>query len=95
LAAVEHVRADHFLAVGRAEHQAFYKWTFRHRRVCPLRPYALLKSPICQMSVGYDEAVDHVRERYPFFRSNVFERRRLFEANVAGFQVAGEQRKAA
>ena len=44
--AVEHVRADHFLAAVRKEHQAFYRRTFKHREICPPRPYAMLKAPI-------------------------------------------------
>ena len=36
--AVEHVRADHFLAAVRKEHQAFYRRTFKHREICRRGP---------------------------------------------------------
>lgn len=77
--AAEHFNADHFLVAIRAEHQAFYKRTFLHRPVCPPRPYPLLKSPISLMTVNYTDVADQVHQRYPFFRSNRFERRMLFD----------------
>jgi N-acyl-L-homoserine lactone synthetase len=92
--AVEHVRADHFLAAVRKEHQAFYRRTFKHREICPPRPYAMLKAPISLMTVRYEEAADYVHGRYPFFRSNAFERRMLFERGFAGVPFA-DQREAA
>ncbi|MGI9394006.1 MAG: N-acyl amino acid synthase FeeM domain-containing protein [Boseongicola sp.] len=75
-----HFEADHFLVAIRPEHQAFYRRTFRHRLVCPARAYALLNCPISLMSVNCAEVADRVYARYPFFRSNAFERRMLFEA---------------
>jgi N-acyl-L-homoserine lactone synthetase len=77
--AVEHFRATHFLAAIRSEHQAFYKRTFQHHPVCPPRAYEMLNCPISLMSVSYEEAAGWVYERYPFFRSNFFERRMLFD----------------
>jgi len=76
--AIEHFEADHFLAAVRAEHQAFYRRTFRHRLICPPRTYPLLGAPICLMSTSYEESVDSVVRRYPIFRSDAFERRMLF-----------------
>jgi len=76
--AVEHFRANHFLVAIRPEHQAFYKRTFHHKAVCPARSYEMLHCPISLMTVSYEDAVDWVYERYPFFRSNKFERRMLF-----------------
>lgn len=76
--AVEHFEADHFLAAVRAEHQAFYRRTFRHQPVCAPRPYAMLNTPICLMTVRYADVAEDVHRRYPFFRSSAFERRMLF-----------------
>lgn len=73
-----HFEADHFLVAIRPEHQAFYRRTFRHRLVCPPRNYALLECPISLMSVNCAEVADQVHCKYPFFRSNAFERRMLF-----------------
>lgn len=90
--AVEHFEAEHFLVAVRAEHQAFYRRTFRHRLICEPRPYAMLKAPICLMTTAYRESVAHVHNRYPFFRSNAFERRMLFEQHVrSDNRVAAER----
>jgi N-acyl-L-homoserine lactone synthetase len=91
---VEHFRADHFLAAVRKEHQAFYRRTFRHREVCPPRPYAMLKAPISLMTTRYEDSAAYVHRRYPFFRSNAFERRMLFEPGFGALQTA-DQRQAA
>lgn len=77
--AAEYFSAEHFLVAIRAEHQAFYRRVFRHHPVCPARPYPMLKAPISLMTVKYDEVADQVHRRYPFLRSNLFERRMLFE----------------
>ncbi|MFY0610682.1 MAG: hypothetical protein JXQ99_04070 [Hyphomicrobiaceae bacterium] len=79
MAALHH-RADHFLVAIRPEHQAFYKRTFRHHVVAPARAYEMLNCPISLMTVNCDEVAEQVYGRYPFFRSNHFERRMLFEA---------------
>ena len=79
MAALHH-RADHFLVAIRPEHQAFYKRTFRHQVVAPARAYEMLNCPISLMTVNCMEVADRVYARYPFFRSNQFERRMLFEA---------------
>jgi hypothetical protein len=34
------------------------------------------------MTLDYREARERVHRRYPFFRSNYFERRMLFERNI-------------
>ncbi|MGI9409325.1 MAG: N-acyl amino acid synthase FeeM domain-containing protein [Hyphomicrobiaceae bacterium] len=88
--AVEFVKADHFLAAVRPEHQAFYRRTFGHRLICPARTYPLLKTPICLMSVGYADAVDDVYRRYPFYRTTAFERRMLI-ANVLRREPVGPE----
>jgi N-acyl-L-homoserine lactone synthetase len=80
--ALEYFQADCMLAAVRAEHQAFYKRMWGHRAVCAPRPYPNLQKPISLMTLDYHEARDRVHRRYPFFRSNYFERRMLFERNI-------------
>ena len=90
--ASEYFNADLLLAAVRAEHQAFYKRTLGHQAVCEPRPYPKLQKPISLMSLNYREARDRVHQRYPFFRSNYFERRMLFERHI---DVAHQQPVAA
>lgn len=80
--ALEYFQADCMLATVRTEHQAFYKRMWGHRAVCPPRPYPNLQKPISLMTLDYGEARERVHRRYPFFRSNYFERRMLFERNI-------------
>jgi N-acyl amino acid synthase FeeM len=80
--AVEQFQAEHFLVAIRPEHQAFYRRTFQHRLIVPARPYPLLKSPICLMTVAYRDAAAYVKRRYPFYRSTEFERRMLFGTSL-------------
>ena len=89
--AVEFVKADHFLAAVRPEHQAFYRRTFGHRLICPARTYPLLKTPICLMSVRYADAVDGVYRRYPFYRTTAFERRMLIGSIMRQGPAGGER----
>jgi hypothetical protein len=77
--AAEQFRAEHFLVAIRAEHQAFYRRTFRHHLICDPRPYPLLAKPISLMTVDVATVAEEVYQRYPFFRSTFFERRMLFE----------------
>jgi hypothetical protein len=80
--AAEYFDADYLLAAVRPEHQAFYKRTLGHRAVCAPRPYPNLQKPVSLMALEYRGAREGVHRRYPFFRSNYFERRMLFERNV-------------
>lgn len=80
--ASEYFNADLLLAAVRQEHQAFYKRTLGHQAVCEPRPYPKLQKPISLMTLNYREARDRVHARYPFFRSNYFERRMLFERHI-------------
>lgn len=80
--ASDYFNADLLLAAVRREHQAFYKRTLGHQPVCEARPYPKLQKPISLMSLNYKEARDRVHQRYPFFRSNHFERRMLFDRHV-------------
>jgi hypothetical protein len=76
-------RAQHFLVTVRAEHQALYRRTFNHRPICAPWSYPLLAKPISLMTVHYPSVADQVHQRYPFFRSTFFERRMLFERDMA------------
>jgi N-acyl-L-homoserine lactone synthetase len=93
-AAGEYFGADTILATARTEHQAFYKRTFGHRVVCPARPYPSLKKPLSLMFLDYKGQRERVQERYPFFRSTVFERRMLFERPDV-FERPGEHGRSA
>ena len=86
--ASEFFQADLLLATVRAEHQAFYKRVFGHKPICPPRPYPSLTKPISLMSLDYPVNRERVMSRYPFFRSTLFERRMLFEREVAAPQQA-------
>jgi hypothetical protein len=85
--AAEYFTADHFLVAVRAEHQAFYRRTFLHRRICDPRSYPLLAKPISLMTVHYPSVADQVHQRYPFFRSTFFERRMLFDRDLPVPQI--------
>jgi len=80
--ASEYFNADYLLAAVRAEHQAFYRRTFGHKTACEPRPYPNLQKPISLMTLDYRAARDRVHRRFPFFRSNYFERRMLFERGI-------------
>jgi hypothetical protein len=80
--ASEFFDADWLLAAVRPEHQAFYKRTLGHQVMCPPRLYPNLQKPVSLMALDYRAARERVHQRYPFFRSNHFERRMLFERNA-------------
>jgi hypothetical protein len=77
--AAEHFSGDHLLAAVRTEHQAFYKRSFGSEVLCESRPYPPLLKPISLTTVHFPTAADELYRRYPFYRSTVFERRKLFE----------------
>jgi len=76
--ASEYFQTHLLLASVRAEHQAFYRRVFGHRLICEPRHYPLLAKPISLMALDYAMARERVPQRYPFFRSTLFERRMLF-----------------
>jgi N-acyl-L-homoserine lactone synthetase len=76
--ASEYFHAHLLLATVRAEHQAFYRRVFGHRLICEPRHYPSLTKPISLMALDFPLARERVMQRYPFFRSSVFERRMLF-----------------
>lgn len=73
----ERFQAKVLLASVRAEHQAFYRRVFGYRLLCEPRQYPPLVKPICLMGLDYPSARE--RQRLPFFRSNILERRALFD----------------
>ena len=76
--AAEYFDTDYSLAAVRPEHQAFYRRIFRLRLICEPRPYPHLTKPICLMASDYRTVANYVHQRYPFFRSTLFERHKLF-----------------
>ena len=79
------------LAAVRQEHAAFYRRVFQLRPVCEPRPYPLLAKPICLLASDYRSVADSVHQRYPFFRSTLFERRMLFERGAPSLGQATSQ----
>jgi hypothetical protein len=79
VAAGEYFGGDHLLAAVRDEHQAFYKRSFGSEVLCKSRPYPPLLKPISLTTVHFPTAANELYRRYPFYRSTVFERRKLFE----------------
>ncbi len=76
--ACEYFHADIGLAAVRAEHQAFYRRVFMHEVLCPPRPYPTLTKPISLTGVRYPSVREKIFQRYPIFRSTLFERRMLY-----------------
>jgi hypothetical protein len=74
--AAEHFRADYVLAAVWKEHQPFYRRAFNFQLISKPRPYPPLAKPFSLMRVS---AAEEWYRRYPFFRSSLHERRRLFE----------------
>jgi len=86
--ACEYFAADVGLASVRAEHQAFYRRVFLHKSISEPRDYPSLTKPICLMAVDYPAMRERVYERYPYFRSSFFERRKLFERSQPRAEAA-------
>jgi hypothetical protein len=84
----DYFNADIILSACRVEHQAFYRRFFGHKVVCEGRTYPTLIKPISLMVLDFPLMRDRVHERYPFFRSSVFERRMLYERFRETAQVA-------
>jgi len=77
--AAEHFRVDYLLAPVRAEHQAFFRRAFNYQLIYEPQSHPHRAKPLGVMMVHYPTAADQLYRRYPFFRSTVFERRKLFE----------------
>lgn len=75
----EHFAADIGLASVRADHAAFYRRVFLQEMLAPARlPPGMIK-PVCLMAADYRAVRERIFQRYPYFRSTLFERRMLFE----------------
>jgi len=85
--ACEFFSADLGTAAVRAEHQAFYRRVFMHEVLGSPRIYPQLDKPFSLMAVDFKALREKVFQRYPIFRSTLFERRMLFGRN-AGPQPA-------
>jgi len=77
--ACAHFNADIGTATARREHQAFYRRVFLQQPLCEPRPYPTLTKPLCLMAADYPAVRERIFQRYPYFRSTLFERRKLFE----------------
>lgn len=77
--ACAYFNADIGTATVRSEHRAFYRRVFLQKPLCEPRPYPTLTKPLCLMAADYPEVREKIFERYPYFRSTFFERRKLFE----------------
>lgn len=75
----EHFGADLGLASVRADHAAFYRRVFLQEMLAPARlPPGMIK-PVCLMAADYRAVRARIFQRYPYFRTSLFERRMLFE----------------
>jgi hypothetical protein len=77
--ACAYFNADIGLATVRAEHQAFYRRVFLQKPLCEPRLFPGLVKPVGLMAADYLSVRERIYERYPYFRSSFFERRKLFE----------------
>ena len=77
--ACAYFNADIGTATVRSEHRAFYRRVFLQKPLCEPRPYPTLTKPLCLMAADYPTVRDRIFERYPYFHSSFFERRKLFE----------------
>jgi hypothetical protein len=75
----EYFGADLGLASVRADHAAFYRRVFLQEMLAPARlPPGMIK-PVCLMAADYRAVRERIFQRYPYFRTSLFERRMLFE----------------
>jgi hypothetical protein len=75
----EYFGADLGLASVRADHAAFYRRVFLQEMLAPARlPPGMIK-PVCLMAADYRAVRERIYQRYPYFRTSLFERRMLFE----------------
>ena len=80
--ACEYFNADLGTAAVREEHQAFYRRVFMHKVMSAPRFYPQLDKPFSLMAVDFKLLRDKVFQRYPIFRSTLFERRMMFERRL-------------
>ena len=80
--AAEQFSADDLLASANVEHELFYVRAFDFRLICRSRACSPFTKPVSLMSIHFPSAARELYRRYPFFRSTLHERRRLFERNL-------------
>ena len=82
-----HFGVDECLTLVRPEHHSFYRRIFRSTAIAEPVYLEMLNMNVQLMSSGVDDIHDELDDRYPFFRSNHFERRRLFgrKQDMIGF----------
>jgi hypothetical protein len=80
--ACEYFNADIGLAIVRPEHQAFYRRVFLHETIAEPRLFPGLLKPVGLMAADFPAMGEKVFERYPYMRSNAFERRMLFQRSA-------------
>jgi hypothetical protein len=85
--ATEYFGAAYLLATIRSEHQAFYKRVFGHSPWSGERDYPIVNRKIVCMGVEFAAHKERVESRYPFFRSTLAERERLF----GGWAIPGAE----
>jgi N-acyl-L-homoserine lactone synthetase len=81
--ACAHFNADIGLATVRAEHAAFYRRVFLQKMLTEPRLPPGMAKPVCVMAADYHVVRDRIYQRYPYFRTSLFERRALFERHHA------------
>jgi hypothetical protein len=80
--ALGYFNADYMLAAVRPTHEAFYRRLWGHQTVAPPKLYPNLQMHVGLMMLDYRNQRLAVHRRYPFFESNYFERRMLFERDA-------------
>jgi len=88
-----HFDVDECLTLVRREHHSFYKRIFRSEPIAKPVHLEMLNMDVQLMSSRVDDIHDELDRRYPFFRSNYFERRRLFGRgeDMIGFETEGQR----
>jgi hypothetical protein len=82
IVAAEHFSADDLLASVQLEHEPFYRRAFDFQVVCKSRAGSLFARPVSLMSFHFPSAAQELYRRYPFLRSTLHERLRLFERDL-------------
>lgn len=77
--ACSHFNADIGLATVRSEHAAFYRRVFLQTMLTEPRLPEGMAKPVCVMAADYPAVQERIYQRYPYFRTSLFERRMLFE----------------
>jgi len=88
-----HFDVDECLTLVRPEHHSFYRRIFRSEPIAEPAHLEMLNMTVQLMSSRVDDIHDELDRRYPFFRSNYFERRRLFgrREDMIGFHQLGQR----